>query len=738
MSIALILAAASIGTLDIAADRVAVDNVTKAAVAEGNVTVREGVMSLRSEKLERDADGIVRLHRPSTATTCTNAVGHTHWCAEGEVEYSPHDYVVLRGVWLRLFEVPVFWLPYFWYPLDTDCGFSWMPGYTSRWGAYVMTKYRYHLLGDEAHGDESWWLSAATRLDLRYKNGVAVGEDFEWGLGRFGTGSFKAYYALDEDANRRYGGYGYYPSSAGYAYPYGGDYANWGGGSVGRDRYGFEAKHRWEATERDMVTLRGSLYSDAYFRNDFFRDSFFNIKNQFRSYDTSGVFWEHVENLFSFGAEADGRLETFRGATERLPEIYFDVNPTPVPLLPVNYESSSRIGYLRRRSADNTFSARPAYRSNPGVWADYESLRIDTYHRLTAPFRLFDVLSAVPRLAWRGTFYDKAGYSCLDGWSEAGSTGKWFSRSIVEEGITFAARGEAWVNDRWRHLVEPYFDVLAQQAHISGDSSGARAYVYDSLDASRTWEDQFAGRGRNLPYTYYGVTPGLRNAWSKMDEKGRLWTVLDFDAYAALQFNHADYLHAPWGLDDVWHRLAVNGKPNYGEGDPLVVPGARLRWTPAEDIRLVTRAEYDSDDNKVALADVTLNHRLSRDFDWRLSYMLRDHRMWDFSSSPFDPAYMRTDTLNRTFFHLAELGFTHQPLDWFRYSPFIRWDLDENELDVVGATFDFMTDCLCFRFYVEYENECWLVDGARYDEDWNFGFQLILRAFGEGGRSIFN
>ena len=725
MVIALILAAAvDAGTLDIKADRIAVDNVTKAAVATGNVTVTEGVISLRSQKLERDSAGLVLLHDPTVATTCTNAPGHTHWCAEGEVEYRPHDYVVLRGVWLRLFEVPVFWLPYAWYPLDTKCGFSWMPGYTSRWGAYLMTKYRYHLLGDEAHGDENWWLGAATRLDLRYKLGVAIGEDVEWGLGQFGTGSFKAYYGFDHDVDKRYG--------------YGTTYSNWGGGSVGRDRYGFEAKHRWEPTERDTVTLRGSLYSDAYFRSDYFRDSFFNIKNQFRSYDTSGVFWEHIENQFSFGAEADGRLENFHGATERLPEIYFDVNPLPVPLLPVNYESSSRIGYLRRRNAESTFATHPAYRYTPGSWADYESLRIDTYHRLTAPFRLFDVLSAVPRLAWRGTFYDKAGYSCLDGWSEAGSTGKWFSRSIVEEGITFAARGEAWVNDRWRHLVEPYFDVLAQQAHLSGDSCGARAYVYDSLDASRTWEDQFAGRARNLPYEYYGVTPGLRNAWSVADDRGRLRTALDVDVYAAVQFNHADYLHAPWGLDDAWHRLAVNGKPNYGEGDPTVVPGARVRWTPVQDVRLAARAEYDSDDNKVALADFTLNHKLTRNFEWKLSYMLRDHRMWDFSSSPFDPSYMRADTLNRAFFHLAELSFTHQPIDWLRYSPFIRWDIDENELDVVGATIDLMTDCLIFRFYIEYENECWLVDGARYDDDWNFGFQLILRAFGDSGRSLFN
>ena len=135
-------------SLSFTADRIAADNVTKAVVASGNVVAVSAPYSLRSDYLSKSADGKYLLADPTCATTCTNAVGHTHWNVTGEVEYQEHDYVILRNAWLRFYEIPVVWLPYMYYPLETDCGFSWMPGYMGRWGAYLLTKTRYHVAGD--------------------------------------------------------------------------------------------------------------------------------------------------------------------------------------------------------------------------------------------------------------------------------------------------------------------------------------------------------------------------------------------------------------------------------------------------------------------------------------------------------------------------------------------------------------------------------------------------------------
>ena len=701
------------GEIEFSADRVAADNVTKAAVASGHVHAVSGVFSLRSDYMERDAEGVMRFHDPTCVTTCTNEVGHTHWNVSGDVEFQADDHVLLRNAVLRFCEVPVFWLPYLYYPLDTKCGFSWMPGYTGRWGAYLLTKYRYNIAGDPAHRDNTWWLHGDTRLDLRYKNGVAVGEDLWWNLGDFGGGSFSAYYAWDENASKRY--------------DRNWNFANWGS-DVHRNRYLLSLTHDWEVTERDIVRVRGSYYSDSFVRNDFERRSFFNLKSQWLTYSQSGVFWEHLENDLSFGIEASGRLNDFYGMTGRLPEFYLDVNPTPVFGLPVNYESRNRVGYLTREYAKYGAGEFYVFGVNPATWASYDSFRADSYHRLTAPFRAFDdVLSVVPRVGGRATYWGEGGRTDLTGSRRAIDAGD-MSRFIGEAGVTFAARGTAWINEVWRHMAEPYIDVLAQEAWYESLGDSSRPYVFDNLDSSFTWEDQFAGRARNLPYSYYGVTPGFRQVWSRLQDDGSLRRIVELDVYAAVQFNKA--LYDGW---DEMHRLAEPGYPNYGEEGCEYVPGARLKWTPLDDISLGVRAEYDSDRNRIAYGSLVWNHKVSKDFKYNVAYAMRDHRYWDFSSVPFVPSQMLEDTQNLTRMSIVDVSFEYQVCDWLAVGPHIRWDLRDGDLDTVGFWVDYLTDCLGFRLMCEYDNDFRTVYGYYMDDDFSVGFYIYLRAFGPSG-----
>ena len=179
-------------TMTFTADRIAADHVTQALTATGHITAAIKPLTLRGELMTRTDSGVTTFHDPTCATTCTNDIGHTHWRVTGEVEYEADDHVILRNATLRFYEIPILWLPYLYYPLGTSCGFSWMPGYTHRWGAYLLTKSSYHLLGDSHHEEGSWWLSGGTRLDLRYEQGVALGEDLSWQLGDFGAGKLKS------------------------------------------------------------------------------------------------------------------------------------------------------------------------------------------------------------------------------------------------------------------------------------------------------------------------------------------------------------------------------------------------------------------------------------------------------------------------------------------------------------------------------------------------------------------
>lgn len=734
-----LLFAAVTQAMTLSADRIAVDNVTRSAVATGHVHAAIGVVTVRSPSASRTADGMVSFADPTYVTTCTNEIGHTHWNVTGEVEYKEHDYVILRNCWLKLWEVPVFWLPYLWYPLETDCGFTWMPGWTDQWGAYLLTRTSYNIVGDPKAEGEGVWLRGATRADFRVEQGLALGEDLKWNLNALGKGHFKVYYAWDKSDD--YDENGIYDDDF--------NYRNWGS-NVPSERYGMELFHRWDATERDIVRVKGSYYSDSYFRDDFERDSLFTIRNPWLGNTGNEVAWEHAENVWGAGLSVSGPLNDFYAGTARLPELYADLLPRPLFGLPVNYESENRVGYLYRQAGVNgQGNWRNPYAYNPGPWARYDTFRMDTYHRLSAPFRTCgDVISVVPRVAYRGTAWHSSGGTDLYGYDTAtlGESGNPMYRSILEGGVTFAARGTGSVGDGWQHMLEPYADVLAQKAWYSGAAGGNRPYVFDNLDASTIWEDQFAGRGRNLPYTYYGVTPGLRNAWSKLDENGSLRTVFDVDAYAALQFNTTDWYEQrdAYGVlgDPDMHRLATPGDPNYGENGCTAVPGFRMRWFPDETVTLLARAEYDVEDNKVALADVGWQQKVSAKFKYYAKYSLRDYRWWDFSSTPYTldrrAVHMDSDELNACHIHLANAGFEQQVCDWLAWSPFVRWDLRENELDRVGTWVDYLTDCLGFRLIVAYDNAYTAMDGYEHRERFHVGFMIYLRVFGADSSNIFN
>lgn len=707
------------------ADVLAADAVTKAAVASGHVHAVSAPLTLTSEYMTRDENGVMLFQYPTMATTCTNGCGHTHWNVTGEVEYRTSDSVVLRNAWIRLFEVPVIWIPYLWYPLDTDCGFKWMPGYTGRWGGFVLSRYRYHLLGDNDHTPNTFWLKGNTNLDYRYKQGVALGEDLFWNLGDFGKGDFKVYYAWDQNAEKEYG-----ESDNGSG--------NWGS-LVERERYGLVFNHRWQVTERDRIFLRASHLSDSFFQEDFmqYNEGFFSIRQGFWASANSGAFFEHLEDRVMTGLEVSGRLNEFYGMTQRLPEFYFDVNPGPLFALPINYESQNRLGVLDRKYAKYANASASVFGTNPGLWCDYTTVRFDTYHRLSQSFRSFDdVVAITPRVGFHGTYWNDAGETDVYGQSEPQTSGHLF-RSIAEAGVTFAARANGWVDDSVSHMIEPYADILAQKAWHSGGGD-ARALVFDNIDASMTWEDQFAGRGRNLPYSYFGVTPGVRNAWSELTESGNLRQFLEVDAYAAMMFGKSSFEGVEGYGDYESHKLAKFGDPNYGKNAMTLVPGVRAKWDPDRDISLRTRAEYDSENNNLALGEVSFSQKISKDFDYMGGYNYRNHRYWDYSSIPFDALSQRNDELNMVKSHLLFASFTYRPLDWFMMSPIVRWDLRDQELDSAGSWFDVMTDCLGFRFIVEYMNEYTRLDGYHRDSDWSFGFYIYLRAYGAQSGDIFS
>lgn len=708
--------------------------------ATGGVTATSGEFRFFGDEVTRDANGFIDFGPNSTMTTCTNDFDHLHWRISGKAPagWLPggkftfqdtmhtnssgelvHRALTIHNMWGYWYDIPVFWAPFWYYPLDTNYGWRLLPGYTSRWGGYLLGGYVYNIVNEG--NPDAYSLGGSSYAQYRTKNGFALGQTIRWGLKDFGKGKFKVWHGWDEDADR-------------YRNHWTDDkhnYRNWGS-DVERRRYRLLLQHMADFTERDHLRLSAQYLSDSHVIYDFFRHD----KDRMM-YPSNEAWYEHRENSWALGANVSGPVNRFYGGTKRTPEGWLAIEPQPIWDLPVNYESQTRAGYLNRDSA-RYGSAQTAFANFPyigldGRGADYQAFRADTEHRITAPMKFWDVLSVVPRASYRCTW-----------WSDSGdhdtayltSSGDAVARHIFEIGATASARAKAWLNDDWRHTFEPYIDYSLQKANVSS-SSRSRYYVFDSYDRSVEWLDQFGFEGRGLPYSWHGVRPGIRNLFQRRDDKGVLRTILDTDLYLAVPFEDEAYY--------AWDRRAADGisrtlrgrarDDEYGNYNrtECVVPGFRARYNFSRDISFSSRVEYDCEENRFAYADISLMHRITDDFTWFLSYTGRDYCIFDYLATESEQlANGNTERWNWELDNVISVGFRHDVCDWLAWSPYVRFEARRSDVEEAGVWVDFLTDCLGYRVKLSHEDRFRRMDGSKSSSDDSITFYIYLRALGPG------
>ena len=620
--------------------------------------LRVGVFSVSSKEVTRREDGRYDA-RYAEITTCTNAPGHRHWLMTGHARFKDNDYIEIFDAVPWLFGVPVAYLPYWFRDIDTHYGFRLVPGYTSRWGAYMLGGYVYNMY--ESPREAGPKLDASTHLDYRTERGVAVGQNLRWDLKDLGRGKLETYYAWDEDTpdDRRD--------------------MNWMS-DMEDERYRIRLFHEADLSPRDQFILRGTVNSDSEVRHDFF-------DNEDRGESTPMNFasLEHREHSWAAGVVASGPLNDFYAGTARLPEGWLNVVPQPVLDTGLNYESQTRAGYLNRDAAIYE-QALPDFMYYPGSWADYNLVRVDTAHRVTAPMKFGDVLSVVPRAGYRGTYYSDTE---LD---------RNVYRHSADLGIETSLRATSDWNNGYRHVVEPYLDYSYQPTHFDVDNG--RVYSVDRLDRSIEWFDQFGMDGTWLPYDWHGVRPGVRNLLQTRDAKGRMRTVLDWDVYTAFQFE------GDGPLDEEGLRMA----------------GTKALYSPTEAVDLKAHAEWDTEEETFAYADLSAFYKLNEKVRLGGGYLARDHQLYDYGLSP-------VEQWNRVKENLLYGGFTHDINDTWTWSVYTRYDLRYNELDEVGGYVQYRLDCMVFQVRTAYVNSFDRIDHvSERDNDFRVALMMWLRA----------
>lgn len=158
----------------------------------------QGSFFYQTEKFETETKSIEKIEADNAYFTTHDLAKPNYRLRARHLTIYPNDRVVMRNVTVLAGDTPVFYLPYLSQPLKDEVGFRFSPGYTSGWGAFLMTQY------GVIHGDHTL---AKYRLDLRSERGLGVGADFlslrnKDNQKNFGT--LKLYYIhdLDPTANR--------------------------------------------------------------------------------------------------------------------------------------------------------------------------------------------------------------------------------------------------------------------------------------------------------------------------------------------------------------------------------------------------------------------------------------------------------------------------------------------------------------------------------------------------------
>ncbi len=273
------------------------------------------------------------------------------------------DRVIFQNVTLYVKTVPVFWWPYLYQSLEDSFSYMVSPAYLSSWGPSLLTRVSMPITDD---------IKTLIRLDYRSRRGIALGlePDIRYGKDKKSWARLRTYFLRDAnpDINRtseiRTG--------------------------VPENRYRVSLQDRTDFTHDIRGIVDITKLSDEFLLQDFYPGEF-----QINPQPDNVVALTKSNPIYTLTAIGRFQLNNFFETTERLPEVVLDVTRTPLFGGPIFYEGETGIANLHRSFAKDS------------GFEDYGTLRLDSFHQFLYPNTYFGWLSVVPRVGFRGTYYDE-------------------------------------------------------------------------------------------------------------------------------------------------------------------------------------------------------------------------------------------------------------------------------------------------------------------------------------------
>lgn len=584
----------------------------------------------------------------ATITTCTNEPGHFHWQVHASrARVRPNDDVTGWGVVPRLFGVPFFYVPYYWRDLERNYGFRFQPGFKHSWGAYLLSTYKLPIVRDKQNDS---YIDSYTFADFRGKRGWGFGEKIAWEFGEKASDS-KGYvtgWYMPEDEDL--------PTML---------------DPDDTERYRIRLNHYWNATDFDQVLLQALYVSDVRIQKDFFRKEYREMTEP-----DNYAAYTHYADAYSAGLTARFRLNDFYGQVERLPEAWLTLNSLELGESGLYLENDTAAAFLRRRFAGPaTWSEIQAGKTEPD---GYDAFRGDTRFELSYPRKYLGFLSVVPRLAWRGTYYDKTrravSSSNLVETVQTDLFGNAFTsvvskavttyeeedadfRSVFEIGSEVSTRAYGYWDEatgrQWRHVVEPYANwTFIPEPNLLPDE----IWQFDGIDRIDKRDT---------------LRIGLRQRWQYRDGEADPREMFYLDLWGDLNLEPED------------------------EEEALSVFGWDGRYHPASWMSFTAKGRYDFDAELLDRAEFVLSawHDI---FRCDVEYLFREDRDNLFSG------YV-----------------TWYPNEHWGFDLFGRYEFEESLVEEVGGWLQYRWDCLALRLIASVEPSYTNEYGEEEETDWH-------------------
>lgn len=605
------------GGAKLTADKITVYMATKDSVAEGNVVLTQKGSVFKGERAEYNfgtkignvskmnaevlpsyylkADRVERVsenHFRTTNNYVTTCCGDSPFykIQAKQVDIYPEDRIEIRNAVLFVQGVPILFIPYFVHHfIDFDrFPVQLVPGKNTEWGAFLLSKWRYHLVNQPGLQDKGNIL-----LDYREKRGFGYGVENFYKGDRIGRGAARVYFVDDDN-------------------PPAGE---------GSERYRAQWRHQSKIGEATTLTTELNKLSDSQVIKDFF----FREEYEQNAFPDNYISIITSKPEYSFSTLLRNRVDGFVSVVERSPELRFDTHTKQFLDTPFYLRQEVQFSNLRRRFSE--------------VHESQDAVRLDLNHTLSYAGHAGPV-AITPRIDARETYY-----------SRDNGEGRDIVRSAFDPGLDVSTRFyktyDVYINsfgldyNQIRHVFTP---TASYNYRHNPTVSRTTLYQFDALDALdkqnflrfafenklQTKEHDASGNlyvreiARVIPFFDYDVHAGrLENVGLDVELRPYSWLGVASDVTYNTRTGQAETANFDVYVEKNNVKLSV-GQRYVQNSSSQTTLSAEWKVRPDLDLKLYERYEFEENVSKefeitaskyfeCVILDVTYNHQEDED-----------------------------------------------------------------------------------------------------------------------------